>query len=477
MGLSGKKHSIGKTIATLRKEKGWTQVELAEKLQVSDKAVSKWEKDDSSPSVEFFPALADLFGVSIDYLMTGKKDEQPFTLDDLDSLKRAVYLVEKDDLSNFEKYGYVNGDILLSETKIDRRTSSRENSTIRKAVVEHQSVKIFGALATDFLEKLRHGGYDYLIVGYSTPVAKLVYDYLGDFIKLCALSNHIDIFDYFKSKYYRSENRYCKETNVMNNISTEILDFIFTDPRVPQEVIDYFVQYEDESHKNPWICREGELVRFDPNRTKYQVLHSLYNSKRFDLLDAYMDKMRQEAQATFNKFDNPSPVWNWEEGYLYSFPSRENGNYCYYDCIGRMITAPTHLAIEHKDKAMALKFNEYNAFIKSLADKLLKKGYGGVFKDEKAIDEAIEKVKAEERYQAILSDDTITEYNRRRKLFAIHALHISSTIEADDYDLFAQFPFEETKDLTISAVAKCCKDIRFYIYAVGLGQPQDKLND
>jgi transcriptional regulator with XRE-family HTH domain len=68
-------HSIGKTIAELRKEKGWTQVELAEKLQVSDKAVSKWEKDDAFPSVEFFPVLAQLFGVSIDYLMTGKKEE------------------------------------------------------------------------------------------------------------------------------------------------------------------------------------------------------------------------------------------------------------------------------------------------------------------------------------------------------------------------------------------------------------------
>ena len=54
-------HSIGKTIAELRKEKGWTQVELAEKLQVSDKAVSKWEKDDAFPSVEFFPMLAELF--------------------------------------------------------------------------------------------------------------------------------------------------------------------------------------------------------------------------------------------------------------------------------------------------------------------------------------------------------------------------------------------------------------------------------
>ena len=66
-------HSVGKTIAELRKEKGWTQIELAEKLQVSDKAISKWEKDESFPSIDFFPKLSNLFDVSIDFLITGNE--------------------------------------------------------------------------------------------------------------------------------------------------------------------------------------------------------------------------------------------------------------------------------------------------------------------------------------------------------------------------------------------------------------------
>ena len=97
MGLFDKKHSVGKTIAALRKEKGWTQVELAEKLQVSDKAVSKWEKDDSSPSVEFFPTLADLFGVSIDYLMTGKTLEPEIV-----PMSKIELCAKKDDVKLFE---------------------------------------------------------------------------------------------------------------------------------------------------------------------------------------------------------------------------------------------------------------------------------------------------------------------------------------------------------------------------------------
>ena len=60
------KHSIGKTIAELRKAKGWTQIELAERLNISDKAVSKWESEAGYPEITMFPQLANLFEGSID---------------------------------------------------------------------------------------------------------------------------------------------------------------------------------------------------------------------------------------------------------------------------------------------------------------------------------------------------------------------------------------------------------------------------
>ena len=66
-----KKQSIGERIAALRKEKCWTQAELADKLNVSDKAVSKWEQDGGTPNLDTIPDLANIFGVSIDYLLTG----------------------------------------------------------------------------------------------------------------------------------------------------------------------------------------------------------------------------------------------------------------------------------------------------------------------------------------------------------------------------------------------------------------------
>ena len=65
--------SIGETIAELRKSHGMTQLALAERLNVSDKAISKWENGQGYPDITLFPLLASLFGVSIDYLMLRKK--------------------------------------------------------------------------------------------------------------------------------------------------------------------------------------------------------------------------------------------------------------------------------------------------------------------------------------------------------------------------------------------------------------------
>ncbi|MBQ5841401.1 MAG: helix-turn-helix domain-containing protein [Clostridia bacterium] len=64
---------IGEIIAGLRKKNGLTQAELAAKLNISDKAVSRWENGLGFPEVTMFPALASVFGVTVDYLMTGQR--------------------------------------------------------------------------------------------------------------------------------------------------------------------------------------------------------------------------------------------------------------------------------------------------------------------------------------------------------------------------------------------------------------------
>lgn len=64
--------SMGETISTLRKEKGMTQKELADMLNITDKAVSKWERDIACPDTKTIPKLAELLGVSVEELMNAK---------------------------------------------------------------------------------------------------------------------------------------------------------------------------------------------------------------------------------------------------------------------------------------------------------------------------------------------------------------------------------------------------------------------
>lgn len=60
---------IAKNITTLRRQSSLTQIELAEKLNYSDKSVSKWERGESLPDIAVLKDIADLFGVTLDYLV------------------------------------------------------------------------------------------------------------------------------------------------------------------------------------------------------------------------------------------------------------------------------------------------------------------------------------------------------------------------------------------------------------------------
>ncbi len=64
---------IGALIARLRRKNGLTQSKLAEKLNISNKAVSRWENGLGFPEVTQFPALASVLGVTVDYLMSGER--------------------------------------------------------------------------------------------------------------------------------------------------------------------------------------------------------------------------------------------------------------------------------------------------------------------------------------------------------------------------------------------------------------------
>lgn len=64
--------SMGEMISTRRKEKGMTQKELADQLNLTDKAVSKWERDVAYPDTGTLPKLAEILEVSVEELLNSK---------------------------------------------------------------------------------------------------------------------------------------------------------------------------------------------------------------------------------------------------------------------------------------------------------------------------------------------------------------------------------------------------------------------
>lgn len=121
-------HSVGKTIKLLREKRGLTQVQLAEKINVSDKAVSKWEKDGCNPDFDSLCTLANFFDVTLDYLMIGKKPQ-----------------VETVTISKLELCAKTDSEKLFYELKKEKKLSVADENrkTLLDYVLEYESKEVF----------------------------------------------------------------------------------------------------------------------------------------------------------------------------------------------------------------------------------------------------------------------------------------------------------------------------------------------
>ena len=97
--------TFGKRIARLRKEKNYTQEDIAFKVNISPQAVSKWENDISFPDITVLPILADIFEVSVDELL-GRKNTQQVVLveeakkEDINKMALKIKVIDGKDKIN-----------------------------------------------------------------------------------------------------------------------------------------------------------------------------------------------------------------------------------------------------------------------------------------------------------------------------------------------------------------------------------------
>lgn len=86
--LDNLKNTVAENLRELRAMSGMTQGELASHINYSDKAVSKWERGESLPDVAVLKQLADMYGVTVDYLLTSEHGAHEVSVD-------AARLVDK----------------------------------------------------------------------------------------------------------------------------------------------------------------------------------------------------------------------------------------------------------------------------------------------------------------------------------------------------------------------------------------------
>lgn len=480
-------HSIGKTIASLRKSKGWTQVELAEKLNVSDKAVSKWESKSGLPEISQFPTLAKLFDVSIDYLMMGKIDET-ISLDDMDSNKRMFYLIKKDDVENYIKYDYP------SKTYFDDFNS--DNSAI-VSIIENKSTKIFNACVKSGIQ-LKPSHYN------CCTLVGAIYEHIDNLIKMACDSDCLEFFktiDFLsfavgdKTQQLKSNGsvriihtsyRHTNDPKTAYLVSSDVFEYIFNSPAVSNRIVEYISTYRAFQSNSinygssvaDWGTINGTFYFLEQN-----IIEQLYKTKRFELLFDFIQQIKLDTAKTikiFNELTYERQVfYKLQNGYLLR---NDAGSYGRTTIIGKLITIDkkiVELAISNLDDHWTNIFVDYNReILKESTKGILNYESKVIFApDTQELNALYDEAKRQKRISKIKDNAAITDKQRREQLFAENALSISDVIGSDDYDLFAKFPEEQTNSVTLLDVVNAdCSDIRFYIHALNVDDSTQNLN-
>lgn len=122
--------TLSERIKELRKKSGLTQLQLAKKLNITDKAVSKWEAGEGNPDISLLPAIASIFDCTIDYLLTGKEPEEKIVF-----MSKLELCAKKDDPA------------ILDSLDFETAKKTDENGvSLFSYVKKYNSFKVFKAM-------------------------------------------------------------------------------------------------------------------------------------------------------------------------------------------------------------------------------------------------------------------------------------------------------------------------------------------
>lgn len=323
------KHSIGKTIATLRKTKGWTQVELAEKLNVSDKAVSKWESEAGLPEISQLPAMATLFGVTIDYLMTGKTPEKEIV-----TISKAELCAKTDDVSLAEEVKDLPND--------------ENNKNIIDYILQYQSLNVFKKLCeidSSFINRFK----------------------MLDAMRLAVVSNSLSILvgkvfsvdrnckftfeneDEIKSLLPVEDKEYFRNYQDQCNclIPRDFFTLLVTDKRVNETTLNVFLSNQNGRecvwyHAFPYLIDEAYKNGNDKLLLKLLEISRKNNAIAYETIDPI--------------YDNYDSSYNYVLNYFFIAPKYGNKGHG----LVRVLKSTIKAALEKGDFDMVQEFNNIN---------------------------------------------------------------------------------------------------------------------
>ena len=339
-------HSIGKTIASLRKANGWTQAELAEKLHVSDKAVSKWESEAGLPEISQLPIMAALFNVSTDYLMTGKSPEKEIV-----TISKAELCAKNDDVT------------LAKEVK--DLPNDENNKNIVDYILQYQSLSVFKELCkidTQFIGRFK----------------------ILDAINLAVISNSLYLLS--GKNFYINRNygfTFENENEIKSLLPVEDKDF-FRDYQaktvciIPRSFFTMLVTDEriNETTLNILLSNQNGRECVWYHAFPYMI-DEAYKNGNDKLLRRLLDISRKNNSVAYEKI-NPVPVYDNYYEYNYAF------NYFYiapkYGGNGhglvRILESTIKSALDNGDFEMSDEFNSINIEIDNFMKSKFERLYG-----------------------------------------------------------------------------------------------------
>lgn len=324
--------TLNDRIKDLRKSKGLTQLQLSELLCVTDKAVSKWELGEANPDISLLPRMAEIFGVTLDYLLTGKKDEDKISLDDMDCEKRMHYLIKKDDLEGFLKYGYEGCS----------RNNSLFTSTIRFGNFNFTMINldVWKEILTENANKILNKGFDLLLSknNFDASLAFLVEDIIDELIVKAVDLDRSDVLEAigimaakvglkepkpgYRGSSIASRTTFMLPLSLYGNMDEA---FRFNPVIIKQETLDYIFENEKKAPKCYSVIskinfkglskdeRKHERECYFNNVLESDILNCAVKYKKFDLVKAYVDAFAAEL-ASLDRPDHRSGEFYYVRG-------------------------------------------------------------------------------------------------------------------------------------------------------------------